>query len=1154
MISAVEIAQALGQRFAPNSEQIAVIESDPDAAMLVVAGAGAGKTETMAARVVWLVANGYITPDRVLGLTFTNKAARELGERIRQRLLQLAASGIHPPEQTAAAFQAMLETAEPTVITYDAYATKLVGEYGLLIPCEPGARVVSRADQILIARNIVAHHEAATPFLSSSGEPLSIDTVTQRVLELDQQMRNHLITAQQIAEDAQAYVDFAEEAAKFIAPRAAAPKFKEAQEQRLQLLPLVAVYREQLRQENLVTFGEQMQYAAQLAQTSPRVRTEQRRRFGVVMLDEYQDTSHAQRIMLRELFRGQTVTAVGDPMQSIYGWRGATSANLKRVLADFGTPEHPAVRRQMTVSFRNPETVLHYANVVADSLLETTTGKRSVAPLQAHPANGTGQVDMAFFATQEAEVHWVAQQLRNVTGSAAVLVRTKAMQAVMATALEQAGVPYEIVGLAGLLDVPEVQDLCALATLLIRPGDAAALARVLGGPMLNLGPTDFAALQRWERQLTTRALADYMEAPAIGAAQTPAEVDASQAADWEAFQRQLSEYVAQQQQPRIGLGEAIATWAEHSNAQLRELGLEPPQFSPAAQQRLRWLHRQLHRLRQQALHYGLADLFAEIEQSFGLRTEVLQRENPHAPGAAGTVHLDAFATHVVEFSRHHSGGLAQFLDYCAVVAESDDGFSRGEVTPRADCVQILTVHKAKGLEWDTVAVIGSEKETYYSNLESWVTQASQVPNSLRGDRQQSRYDAVGMPLLPPELLSDTLADYRAAEGKTKELRAARAYFEDSLQAYLDRLKQISNMEADRIFYVALTRASQHLLITGSADRANRLRPRHPLPIFEHMAELDDAPASAQVVSWATGDDEEVQRELAAHPQATEADYRYPRSYQVAGATELANMLDAAQVPEFDDSFALAGVWEADVDALIAEHTQLQDPHLDVTLPLQLSPTALIALREDPSDYARRLVRPIPYEPVPFAKRGTAFHQWVEEVMYQGDVLLEEIDFDGTAPETDELDATLQELKDQFRASEWYSRPGLVGTEIGFQLELGGHTFSGRIDAVYRNPDGGWTVVDWKTGRVPSAASLQQKQLQLALYRLAWAARENVPASEVSAAFYYVAHDYTLWCEQLPDAADIAAMIQGAYAQEREYPQNDSVGRSEVKHGNSVSTP
>ena len=174
--SAAEIAAALGQP-APTPEQTRVIES---AAMssLVVAGAGSGKTETMAGRVVWLVANEVVRPEQVLGLTFTRKAAAELAARVRRRFSQLAQRGLVEHQVVA--------SGEPTVSTYDAYAGRIVAEHALRLGREPGQRLVAQTVAWQYARRVVDSYDGPMEFVQVQPR-----TVTADVLSLAEALAQH---------------------------------------------------------------------------------------------------------------------------------------------------------------------------------------------------------------------------------------------------------------------------------------------------------------------------------------------------------------------------------------------------------------------------------------------------------------------------------------------------------------------------------------------------------------------------------------------------------------------------------------------------------------------------------------------------------------------------------------------------------------------------------------------------------------------------------------------------------------------------------------------------------------------------------------------------------------------------------------------------
>lgn len=173
----------LGQEHRPTPQQAAIIGAPPGP-LLVVAGAGAGKTETMAARVVWLVANGYVTPDQILGLTFTRKAAQELAARIRRRLEVLAGTPKTRELDPSGQLADDLVNLAPTVATYDAYAAQLVREYGLLVPVEPAGRMITAAELHGIAHRVVTDYRGRH---SATGR---VKTVTERILGLITEMGN----------------------------------------------------------------------------------------------------------------------------------------------------------------------------------------------------------------------------------------------------------------------------------------------------------------------------------------------------------------------------------------------------------------------------------------------------------------------------------------------------------------------------------------------------------------------------------------------------------------------------------------------------------------------------------------------------------------------------------------------------------------------------------------------------------------------------------------------------------------------------------------------------------------------------------------------------------------------------------------------------
>ena len=588
--SAVDLAEALGQSYAPTPEQAQVIEA-PLSPLLVVAGAGSGKTETMAARVVWLVANGLVRPDEVLGLTFTRKAAGELSERLGARLTTLREAGLWVPEDEHGA--AALDDV-PTVSTYHAYAGRIVREHGLRLGVEPESRLLTEAAAWQFAHEAVVAWDGPM-----DGVTKAESTVTTAVVDLAGEMAEHLVDADALAAHLDEVVATLEAVPKGEGTRKRTHPMRgvvDVLRERAAVVPLVRSYHDLKRSRDAMDFADQMALAARIATRVPQVGVAERGRFKAVLLDEFQDTSEAQLQLLRALFVAPgepvPVTAVGDPHQSIYGWRGASSTTLDRFRTDFRDDVAPARVLHLSTSWRNDRAVLAAANVVAGPL--TATSRVEVRPLAAREGAGPGHVAVARLTTIEDEARHVAEWVRARLGrpgrrTAAVLCRKRSQFDPVIDALEAAGVPYEVVGLGGLLHMPEVADLVALLHVVQDPTRGDRLMRLLTGPSCRLGAADLDGLGAWSR---VRQRAGRRER---GADLAP---DASE---------------------RASIVEALddlpaATW----------VGEEGQRIGPTALERLHGLGATVRRLRS-LTGLGLPELVGEAETALGLDIEVLAR-------------------------------------------------------------------------------------------------------------------------------------------------------------------------------------------------------------------------------------------------------------------------------------------------------------------------------------------------------------------------------------------------------------------------------------------------------------------------------------------------------------------------------------------------
>src|SRR5215467_14362627 len=397
LYSPAKLARMLGAQ-EPTAEQAAVIGA-PLQPMAVIAGAGSGKSETMAARLVWLVANQLVRADRALGLTFTRKAAAELASRVRARMAGLRRAGLElaPGDDDEPA-------GEPVIATYHAYAGRLLADHALREGFEPTLRLITPAVSWQLAARVVAAYDGPTDALEWTPA-----TVTAAVLTLAGEMAEHLRQPADVIETGSWLAErYAELSGRI--PKAVTDVLN-CQRTREQLLPLVAAYARAKQVREVVDYGDQMSLAAQIAARHPAVGQAERGRYQAVLLDEYQDTSHAQLVLLTSLFGGgHPVTAVGDPCQSIYGWRGASAGNLRRFRTDFACADgSPAATTALSASFRNTGHVLTAAGAIQSDL-------RAAAPdvplLVAPPGRAErGLVRCALLETVHDEAAWVAEQV-----------------------------------------------------------------------------------------------------------------------------------------------------------------------------------------------------------------------------------------------------------------------------------------------------------------------------------------------------------------------------------------------------------------------------------------------------------------------------------------------------------------------------------------------------------------------------------------------------------------------------------------------------------------------------------------------------------------------------------------------------------------------
>ncbi|MFF8402324.1 UvrD-helicase domain-containing protein [Streptomyces sp. NPDC015684] len=1176
-----QLKELLGIPFTP--EQTACIVAPP-APQVIVAGAGSGKTTVMAARVVWLVGTGQVAPEQVLGLTFTNKAAGELGERVRKALIK---AGVTDPD----VIDPDNPPGEAVISTYHAFAGRLLTDHGLRLGLEPTSRLLADATRYQLAARVLREAPGPYPALTRSFADLVSDLLT-----LDSELAEHLVDPEELrAWDADLLHTL--EGAKLT--NADLRKVPETAAARRELADLVHRYRAVKRERDLLDFGDQIALSARLSRV-PEVGRLLREEFRVVLLDEYQDTSVAQRVLLAGLFGGGTghpVTAVGDPCQAIYGWRGASVANLDDFPAHFPhAGGRPATRQSLSENRRSGGRLLDLANGLAEPLRAMHAGVEALRPAPGAERDGT--VRCALLPTHAEEIDWIADSLAHLvrTGTApgeiAVLCRTATDFAEIQGALVARDVPVEVVGLSGLLHLPEVADLVAVCEVLQDPGANASLVRLLTGPRWRIGPRDLALLGRRARLLVAHARVDGTDDPDRRLAAAVEGTDPSEV---------------------ISLADALDTFLESplegDFAEGTDDGLP---FSPDARVRFARLAAELRDLRR-SLSDPLMDVLHRVLAVTGLEVEL--SASPHALAARRRETLSNFLDVAASFAAGDGEAtLLAFLGFLRTAAQYEKGLDNA-LPGGENTVKVLTAHKSKGLEWDVVAVPGLVKGTFPSaqGREKWTAQAKVLPHALRGD-------------------TDTLPDIDSWDSR-------------GMKAFHEAMKEHQHTEELRLGYVTFTRPRSLLLGSGHWWGPSQKKPRGPSDFLQalydhcaaghgeieawaeepaedeenpalHMAAADQVwplpldgaalarrraaadtvlahldalaaqgddrppaahdPAAADDPDWPAPPDEDPYDEdpyeepyddqpydgrphdeddpdgdlpydddpFGEEPYAADApdaelpvaDGPSPQGDGGRGA-ERPSVPHQATAPQDgprhtearprtsltpEEARAIAS-WDRDLGALTGELLRARRTVTDVPLPVTLTASQLMRLAEDPDGLAQELARPMPRPPQPAARRGTRFHAWVEARFEELTLpLLEPEELPGSDAEiADERD--LEDLKEAFERTE-YARRTPYRVEAPFQLGLAGRVVRGRIDAVYRNEDGDgttWEIVDWKTSRTRSA-----DPLQLAVYRLAWAEQQGVPPESVTVAFLYVRTGEVVRPTGLPDRAALERLLTG----------------------------
>ena len=1034
--SAAEIFKVI-KDFELASEKIDAIENAPlDSPALVVAGAGSGKTELLAVRVLWLVANGFARPEQILGLTFTRKAATELSKRIFEALLKLRETSYWPEELE-------YEFVAPNISTYNAFSNQIFRDNCLSLGYESESTLLSEAAAFQLAREVCVRYGSDVSGSLSDLE-LNLDTIVQKVLELSQALSDNGSDAEQVRAVIEAAANHIGQLPKKVGQGVDA-RFAYIEElvEGLKPTPLIAELAERFQQEkkrrSLVDYSDQVALAYEAVSENADAAMLIRESYTAVLLDEYQDTSVLQTKLLSTLFGNSSVFAVGDPNQSIYGWRGASASNLDYFGLDFGSVRHFSLQ----TSWRNPIKVLEMANRISLPLQEPASfeGRSATAEhvlpvkLVAKPDAIQGITDFAFEQTIEDEATTVASWLKPAVAAGkkcAVLMRKRSSMALFVEKLQSQGIEVEVVGLGGLLELPEIVDLVCALKVVQRADSGSELIRLLTGARWRIGIKDIDRLFVMARKLSgPRQEGVFREEITIV----------------EALDLVLN--------PKL---ELLKEFSDESLSRLQE--------AATLFQNLR-----------SATALPLTDFVRLCVEELWLDIEL--RANPKL--ANPLAQLQSFYEIVAGFgSGSASALLGQFLNWLEY-ATKKERFEIPRVTPGAGVVQVLTVHAAKGLEWDFVAIPNLVEDDFPSKPRStsgWLS-GSELPYPLRGD-------AASLPVFK----------FESATIQT-EIKAATDQFKADNKEHQLR-------EEFRLIYVAITRTREALLLSGSYWKPANAGSRKPSRFMTELAqgiyqfpELTSAgnplDLSPREKIWPLEPIGETHAKVVADSAS-----------QVEQATAKLSRINAEDLS--------TSTIHQEIDLLLKEQDDRLQRLSKVDLPVRIPASKFKEFISDLPAQAAKHLRPVPTEPYRATKMGTAFHSWVEDFIIS---------------EVDDAPAEISELTEIFKNSRFHGQSP-VEVEIEINLTRGQNTFVCKLDAVFQVGDR-FEIVDWKTGSAPKDKQTEQQMiLQLALYRFAYSELKQIPIEQIDVCFYFVGENIELRPEKVPGPEQLLKMWEGLF--------------------------
>jgi DNA helicase-2/ATP-dependent DNA helicase PcrA len=984
--------------FRLSEEQQAIVDY-PLRPLRVSAGAGTGKTTTVSYRMARLVAEEGIQPEQILGLTFTNKAAQELSQKIRQ---VLAETGRPDPLR------------DVQVNTYHGFCSQIVTEFGALLSIERNLAIIGPAQTRQLVKMVI--RETPLPGLDNT----DLFYLPGTIIRLASALADHLRDPDLISEGMlrPRLPDLVR--SDFVRKKDfdGYQRLVTTSQKREGMVEAVRRYQDHKRRLGVVDYGDLISQAHQILHTEPEIARHIGARYRAVVADEYQDTNAAQRVILQKLFgEGFPLTVVGDSDQTLYEWRGASLQNF----ADF--PRHfprgsgrPSETLPLTLNRRSGRRIIRFANRIKQEIGSATKD------LQALPAAKASSITATWHSTFNEEAVWIAEQLRERHKAGrkwremAVLFRkTKDIMGVYRQLVAH-DIPVDVANLGGLLSTPEVVEIHSWLKVIGRFDDREAAARLLGGTRYRLGLGDIRHLSRFAYR------------------------------------------------PRDGKPRALLD------------GLDDKRFWENLPDHLTDSYRRFDREYRHLLSFCQANAADEACRIIMQRTRAWADVESMSDSARLSARLNLYsfldlAKNWMPLEGHST--IAGFLDYLdALLEEPAEEVDTARLSDE-DAVALLTVHKAKGLEWPVVFIPaiynGNFPSRVVNGYDNPFRKAETVPWDWRID--------------PPDHVPITTrvdAESLTAFLKDRDDEARRAHFSQEW----------------RIAYVAATRAKEELLLSGAHWYG------HPEPTVKpqlpHQSEFFKAAWVTTLKSPPSDPDRALEEmfpspdrpetfavpvQAASSPDPLFGEGGWPAGIH-RGLDDPQTLADIARQSGFEEEYQQA---LEDYQGMLFH---LPDPSPDDRpVTVTTSATDLVSYAQCPKKYYWTRVEPLPRRYSYLTRRGTRIHRQIE-LHHQDKVsLLEPEDSESAVIDLtgDDRPVDSPTAKGPFQVflDSRFSKMEARWLEKAFTLRLGDKFWvRGRIDAVYQKGPDSWEVVDFKSGRPPADDPHSARQAQMQVYGLA----------------------------------------------------------------------